>query len=448
MPIQVNNSTVDAQGYVTTETTQDPAQDPQATAAAAAAAASKTQAQQLASPAVDVGTLPTSTFQGVNASSVAHNAAATLGQSSAPELPYANVAKGEAPTGQHLVSVTSSLNLSDTEAYRILQEAGQKTFELDATLSRSANMGVLNAKNAQVKDLKDQIQGERTSAITQLSFAVLSTVAGGAMGVGGTLLRRSTGEANQALATERLIKKDPANRDAHIQSFAESYAKSRGLQLDFDPKPFHGVNSHAQGTQPGTASGLNTSPNAPKLDDQLPNLNGAPKKTPDGGATPPPDPANPKFDDPSIAKFHEERPRIASSLNGRPTDDVDAIKRDVDQYFKERSGRTQREKINEKVFHSANGKEALGAGLDSSAQGLSNTINNLGTAIDTLAGGKYDADQAKIAQKQDDVQISIAQQVADSSKASKDRAQKQTSDSLDTLKEVAARYAAVIDKLS
>jgi len=123
-------------------------------------------------------------------------------------------------------------------------------------------------------------------------------------------------------------------------------------------------------------------------------------------------------------------------------------------FFRERQGESNLHSVDglkrykERFDHSANAKNSLGAGIDGGAQGVQGAIAAAGTAGDKTLGGGYDADQAKLAGKQDEVQVSLAQQVADAAKSNKDRSLKQISDNLDALKEVAARYASVIDKLT
>ena len=333
-----------------------------------------------------------------------------LGSPSAPEIPYQQLARAEVPSGQQLSNVVSSLRLSDTEAYRILRQAGQKAFELDATISRAANQAVISAKLEQLTDLKAQIAGERKSATSQLAFSILGASAGIAAGAGGNLLRNSAPVQNAALDVDRRLasatlgaKPEAATKNV-LQEFHDNWASAARRSAGAKP---NGLNS--------------SSPNGP-----TPNR---------------PDPD--AFDDlghRQYAKYRQQKQDAGEDLS----DDIKVAQ----DFFRSRQGDTSPARLHERLKHAPAGISSIGAGLDAGGQGIQTSITAACTAYDRNSGGAYEADQAKLAGKQDEVQVSLAQQVADAAKSGRDRSLKQIADSLDAVKEVAARYAAVVDKLT
>lgn len=417
MPITLNNASVDANGYVNGQAVEDGQDEGQVAASANVAGSSAAQAKQMVAQVANGDAVSGSTLSGVGAPAATGGAPGSILSSSVPNLPYQQVAKADAPTGQQISSTIAEMNVSSVTAYRILQQAGQKSYELDSTISRTANKAVTTAKLQQVTDLKAQIDGERKSAQTQLWGSLAAAVAGIAMGVTGNLMRGASATKNDAIDTEKALKgintKTSTMGDDKINEFAARYRAARKEILDREAN--------------ARAAGINN-----KRDDQL------------------------RFDDVSYKEFaaYKEQKRLTTShLPGADEKDLDL--KAGKQWFAERGdgklfpgsglpGAT----FLQRIMHHDSGKSSIGAGIDGGAQGVTQAVSSFFQVIDTLHGGKYDADQAKLAQKQDEVQVSLAQQVADQAKSNRDRDQKQVSDNLDAIKEVATRYASVIDKLT
>ena len=131
---------------------------------------------------------------------------------------------------------------------------------------------------------------------------------------------------------------------------------------------------------------------------------------------------------------------LKKEVTDNKSSDPGALKRHAANFLSERNFFTK------KMEQIANNRVSYGGALDGSAQSVAQLTNQAVGLTDRFSGGQYERDQASIALKVDDVNVSIAQQVLDSAKSRQDRDLQDVDKGIDALKDMMSRYAGLADK--
>lgn len=390
MSIAINNkfdpSTLDY-------TDQTDTGDSTASQAAATAGVSGQVAAQAASGSGTAAPLASaSTYAAANSAisgpSAARSSATTIA-SSVPDVPEPKVTGSLASANRQAASFISNFSLSNSEAFRIIEEMGQKNYALDAQLTNAANSAVIGAKEQQVRDTQAQIEGDRKSAVTQFVGGMAASGIGLGAGYAGRKWRDSPAEQTEASKVYAVPEKNTTERKAAYENFAKAYVDAR------DKK---------------------------------------------GGIT--------AQDDKSLQAFDQYLEKKRTPGEAKQSGSAKRLMTDVSQYFNpsgSAGAMLQKSSRSLSATFSSN-KVSYGSALDGSAQSLAQLTNQAVGLVDRFAGGQYEHDQSTIALKVDDVNVAVAQQVLDSAKSRQDRDLQDVDKGIDALKDMMSRYAGLADK--
>ena len=204
-----------------------------ATAAATAAVGSQVAAQQAAAVANTQATAAgSSTYSatGVSAKNLASGTTTAI-TSSVPELPTVPVTGNQTTATKEATHFISNFSISNSEAFRIIEQMGQKNYALDAQLTNAANLAVIGAKEQQVRDTQAQVEGDRKSAVIQFVGGMAASATGLGVGYTGRKWRDSPSETTAAQKYDHAAKATPGAEQTAVTAFKKSYleACARGL---------------------------------------------------------------------------------------------------------------------------------------------------------------------------------------------------------------------------
>ena len=233
MSISINKLDPSTLDYTDQSVSNDPtsaADSAASTAAANAGVSAQVAAQQAANSASLVSPVQGGSTYAASAAvataSGARSASSSIA-SSVPDLPEAKTTGSVASANREAVSFISNFSLSNSEAFRIIEEMGQKNYALDAQLTNAANTAVIGAKEQQVRDTQAQIEGDRKSAVTQFVGGMAASGVGLGAGYVGRKWRESPAEATEASKVDAVPKADTTARSAAYDNFAKAYTEAR-----------------------------------------------------------------------------------------------------------------------------------------------------------------------------------------------------------------------------